>query len=88
LDKSAADASLKRKLANLRRDDQSWCVLTEVPKNGEIRYALDALEPTLGELIRAGDGFELAFTTAGRSNSSTKALRFPAGLQKLSQTLS
>lgn len=58
MEKSAADASLKRKLVNLRRDDQSWCVLTEVPRNGEIRYALDALEPTLGELIRAGDGFE------------------------------
>jgi hypothetical protein len=58
LDKSAADASLKRKLADLRRDDESWCVLTEVPKNGELRYALDALDPTLGESIRAGDGFE------------------------------
>jgi hypothetical protein len=58
LDKSTADASLTRKLADLRRDEETWCVLTEVPKNGEISDALDALDPTLGELIRAGDGFE------------------------------
>jgi hypothetical protein len=58
LDKSTADASLTRKLADLRRDDETWCVLTEVPKNGEISDALDALDPTLGEEIRGGGSFE------------------------------
>jgi hypothetical protein len=55
---SVADPSLMQKLARLRRDDETWCVLSALPQNTDIRNALDALEPTLGELIPAGGGFE------------------------------
>jgi hypothetical protein len=57
LDKSTADASLTHRLADLRRDDEVWCVLTEVPRTGEVSDALVALDPTLGDEIRGGGSF-------------------------------
>jgi hypothetical protein len=55
---SPADPSLMGKLARLRRDDDTWCVLTANTQSAEIRNALWALDPKLADVIESGDAFQ------------------------------
>jgi hypothetical protein len=55
---SPADPSLMGKLARLRRDDETWCVLTANTQSTEIRNALWALDPKLADVIESGDAFQ------------------------------
>jgi hypothetical protein len=52
---SQADPSLERRLASLRRDDDTWCV-AKLPDNiEEIQSIFKLLDSRLAELLRAGD---------------------------------
>lgn len=55
LDRSPADPPLVARLARLRRDDNSWCVLSLPIWTSDIRDALAALNPKLAELLNDGD---------------------------------
>jgi hypothetical protein len=52
---SAADPSLLRKLARMRRDDQTWCMVHAPARSAEIRDALAGLDPKLDELAQDRD---------------------------------
>jgi hypothetical protein len=58
LARSATDPSLMKKLARLRRDDETWCVLSVPAQNVEIRNALWALDPKFADLVQDGDAFQ------------------------------
>lgn len=66
LARNAADPSLMRKLTRLRRDDQTWCVLTGSARDGGIRDALQLLNPKLANLIRDGDTLQFGIHYGGR----------------------
>jgi len=55
LDRSTADPRLVARLARLRRDDNSWCVLSPLTWNSDIRDSLAAINPKLAELLKDGD---------------------------------
>jgi hypothetical protein len=55
LDRSPADPRLVARLARLRRDDNSWCVLSLPTWTSDIRDSLAALNPKLAELLDDGD---------------------------------
>jgi len=55
---SATDPALTKKLAHLRRDDETWCVLSVSAENVEIRNALRSLDPKLADLVQDGDAFQ------------------------------
>jgi hypothetical protein len=55
LDHSVADPALERKLAHLRRDDATWCVVTLPGDHSEIRAIFQILDARLAELLRVGD---------------------------------
>lgn len=58
LDGSAADPVLIQKLARLRHDDETWCLMTAPARNSEVRDALMGLDPKLAELAGDGDMFQ------------------------------
>ena len=53
-----ADSSLLEKLDRLRRDDETWCVLTIGAQNSKVKNVLMALDPKLAELAGKGDTFQ------------------------------
>lgn len=53
--RDAADPSLIRKLARLRSEDETWCVLAVRTRSGRIRDALELFSPKLAGLIQVGD---------------------------------
>jgi hypothetical protein len=55
LARSPADPSLERKLASLRRDDDTWCVAKLPDENEEIQSIFKLLDSRLAELLQAGD---------------------------------
>jgi len=55
---SSADPDLTAKLARLRRDDETWCVMSVPAKNPEIQQALAGLDPALTKLVEAADSFQ------------------------------
>ena len=55
---SSADPSLVRKVARLRRNAETWCVLAGRARNGDIRDALGLLDPKLANLVQDGDTFQ------------------------------
>jgi hypothetical protein len=81
---SRADPSLLGKLARMRHDDQTWCVLSPPAWNTEMRNALAVVYPQLAERLRDGDSlqfgirygkqveFEYEITTA--SPAATQAI--------------
>jgi hypothetical protein len=58
LARSTADPSLMRKLARLRRDDETWCVLAAFVHNYETRRALSSLDAMLADPSHDGDAFQ------------------------------
>jgi hypothetical protein len=56
--RSKADSSLVEKLAHLRRDDETWSVLTMPAQNSKVRTVLAILDPKLAELAGKGDTFQ------------------------------
>jgi hypothetical protein len=55
---STADSALVRKLAHLRRDDETWCVLTPLTWGPEMRNALAVIDPQVPAGLRDGDAFQ------------------------------
>ena len=56
---SAADPLLARRLASMRPDDQTWCVLSVSPaRNPEIWGALRAFDAKMAELAEHADAFQ------------------------------
>jgi hypothetical protein len=55
LDRSPADPRLVARLARLRRDDQTWCVLSLLTWTSDIRDSLAAFNPKLADLLKDGD---------------------------------
>ena len=55
LNHSVADPALEQRLAHLRRDDATWCVVTLPDHNSEIQSTFQILDSRLAELLRAGD---------------------------------
>jgi hypothetical protein len=55
---SRADPSLLGKLARMRHDDQTWCVLSAPAWNTEMRDALAVVHPQLAERLKDGDSFQ------------------------------
>jgi hypothetical protein len=55
---SVADPVLMRKLARLRRDDVSWCILAAFFQNYETRRVLGSLDPVLADPAHDGDAFQ------------------------------
>ena len=92
LNGSAADPSLLRKLARMRRDDQTWCVVHAPARSAEIRDALAGLDPKLEELAQDGDTvqfgiryarhveFEYAVTAASNTAASAISNSFAQSL--------
>jgi hypothetical protein len=58
LDRSTADPRLVARLARLRRDNNSWSVLSLPTWTSDIRDSLAAITPKLAELLKDGDTLE------------------------------
>jgi hypothetical protein len=58
LSRSVADPFLVQKLARLRRDDDTWCVLIRPVSSNEIRSVLEAVGATLADHLQDGHTFE------------------------------
>ncbi|HEY1965100.1 MAG TPA: hypothetical protein VGG59_09225 [Acidobacteriaceae bacterium] len=58
LSHSAADPLLMQRLARLRRDDDTWCVLARLEYSDKIGSALEILDAKLADFLRDGDSFE------------------------------
>jgi hypothetical protein len=56
---SPADSPLLNRLGRLRAKDQTWCLLSPLTRNDEIRGLLATLDPKLANIARSGDSFEL-----------------------------
>ena len=82
LDRSPVDPRLVARLARLRRDDDSWCVLSLLTWTPDIRDSLAALNPKLAEVLKDGDTLQFG-THYGRqiefeyeiTTASTEATR-------------
>jgi hypothetical protein len=96
LARSAVDPSLMEKLARLRRDDETWCVLEAFVHNYEIRRQLGSLDPVLADPVHDGAAFlfgihfgrhvEFEYEITAPSRASTQAIplalrQSPAGTQ-------
>jgi hypothetical protein len=57
LSRSAADPFLVQRLARLRADDDTWCVLARPIYSDEIRSMLQALDGKLADSLQDGDTF-------------------------------
>jgi hypothetical protein len=55
---SAADPHLVARLARLRRDDDTWCLLSPATWTPKARNALAPIDPTLAERLKDGDQFQ------------------------------
>jgi hypothetical protein len=55
---SVADPFLVQKLAQLRRDDDTWCVLARPVYSDEMRSMLQALDAKLADSLQDGNTFE------------------------------
>ena len=55
---SPTDPSLLYRLARLRHDDQTWCVVSVPTRNAEIWGILAALDPQLANATREGTSFQ------------------------------
>lgn len=53
-----ADALLMKRLARLRPQDDSWCMIVVPSNSAEIRQSLQALDPALPALLHEGDSFQ------------------------------
>jgi hypothetical protein len=53
-----ADASLMKRLARLRTQDDSWCMIVAPSDSAEIRQSLQTLNPALPGLLHEGDSFQ------------------------------
>jgi hypothetical protein len=99
---SVADPVLMRKLARLRRDDASWCILAAFVHNYETRRALGSLDPMLADPAHDSDAFQFgirfgrqvefeyeitAASTAGTRIISDSRAQSLAGLKKGSTLL-
>jgi hypothetical protein len=58
LSRSAADPFLVQKLAELRRDDDTWCVLVRPVYSEPMRSVLELLDAKLGDSLQDGDTFQ------------------------------
>jgi len=58
LDGSATDPVLTSKVARLRHDDETWCLLSSPSQYPEIERALDSLNPKLAKLVAGADAFQ------------------------------
>jgi hypothetical protein len=58
LDHSVVDLSLRQRLARLRRDDETWCVLAAFVHNYETRRALGSLDARLADPAHDGDAYQ------------------------------
>ncbi len=58
LSRSVADPFLVQKLAQLRRDDDTWCVLARPVYSETMRSVLELLDAKLADSIQDGDTFE------------------------------
>ena len=72
LDHSAADLSLRQRLARLRRDDETWCVLAAFVHNYETRRALGSLMRVSLTRHTMATHSNLESTMEGALNSNTK----------------
>jgi hypothetical protein len=99
---SVADPALMQKLARLRRDDATWCVLAAFVHNYETRRALGSLDPMLADPAHDGDAFQFGIhfgrqvefeyeitpaSTAGTRITSDSLAQSLAGLKKGSTLL-
>jgi hypothetical protein len=88
LDRSPVDPRLVARLARLRRDDHSWCVLSVLTWTSDIRHSLAAINPKLAELLKDGDtlqfgihyGRQVEFEYEVTTDSSHTALAMLASL--------
>jgi hypothetical protein len=55
---STADPYLAAKLGQLRRDDETWCVMSVAAQNREIQQSLVGLDPALAKLVEDADTFQ------------------------------
>jgi hypothetical protein len=58
LTRSSVDPRLEARLSRLRRDDETWCVLSLLTWTQEIRDALAVIEPKLATGLKDGDAFQ------------------------------
>ena len=63
---STSDASIVQKLSRLRKDDETWCVLSGPGHSVEIWGILRMLDPRLGESLEQGGSFEFGIRTGLR----------------------
>jgi hypothetical protein len=88
LDRSPVDPRLVARLARLRRDDNSWCVLSLLTWTSDIRHSLAAISPKLADLLKDGDtlqfgihyGRQVEFEYEVTTDSSHTALAMLASL--------
>lgn len=86
LSHSRTDESLLRRLAHLRTEDQTWCVVSASVKSlsipawqREIRSALTALNPELADLALSGDELEFGFFYGRRVEFEYEVALAPIG---------
>jgi hypothetical protein len=58
LDGSATDPVLTGKLARLRHDDETWCLISSISQYPEIGRAMESLNPKLAKLIGDANAFQ------------------------------
>jgi hypothetical protein len=87
LSRSVADPFLVQKLARLRRDDDTWCVLTRPVSSNEIRSVLEAVGATLADQLQEGGTFEFGIHY-GRRVEFEYELNTPASVGAESLSLS
>jgi hypothetical protein len=65
-DRSPPDSSLVNRLARLRVNDQTWCLLSPSTRNDEIQGLLSTLDPELAEIAQSGGAFEFGIHVGRR----------------------
>jgi hypothetical protein len=58
LTRSSVDPRLEARLSRLRRDDETWCVLSPLTWTQEIRDVLAVIDPKLAAGLKGGDAFQ------------------------------
>jgi len=57
--RSPADSTLLNRLAHLRGNDQTWCMLSAPDRNDEVIGLLATLDPKLANIVQSGGSLEL-----------------------------
>lgn len=94
LARGTADPVLAEKLSHLRRDDETWTVLSRPARNPEIEGVLTALDPWLGKVAGNADAFlfgiryrrQVEFEYEATTASDAEASSISAPVQLFAET--